>query len=402
MFKLENIIDKTRKVYVIDIELSTKESYSLTELCRQGKEIDFNFLLVGCNSIDDVISYIPPESAVGIIISGKGIIYRQINTNDIPIKAKLLNHILPDADINDFYLQLNKINSENNSSIISIARKSVINSFIKIFGKKNFIVGLSIGPFIFNSIIPLLENHCSTIKYKNTEININENSIIGFQLTENIENKILKIDNKEFSSELLPSLSLGFSILMKELCNYAEIPEVHNYISENRYRHSCIKIIRYTIPIIFFILMVSYILFDHYYNKVNTLNTEIQESELLINQIESLQATYISKNKFLQQSGLLGQTQISYYLDLIAQEIPETIVLSEINVNPIEKNDSFKEKIIFKRNKIELIGSSIDSYIFNSWIKKLKDINSFKDINIIQYEYKEKENKADFTITINI
>jgi hypothetical protein len=148
--------------------------------------------------------------------------------------------------------------------------------------------------------------------------------------------------------------------------------------------------------------MVSYILFDHYYNKVNTLNTEIQESELLINQIESLQATYISKNKFLQQSGLLGQTQISYYLDLIAQEIPETIVLSEINVNPIEKNNSFKEKIIFKRNKIELIGSSIDSYIFNSWIKKLKDINSFKDINIIQYEYKEKENKADFTITINI
>jgi hypothetical protein len=148
--------------------------------------------------------------------------------------------------------------------------------------------------------------------------------------------------------------------------------------------------------------MVSYILFDHYYNKVNTLNTEIQESELLINQIESLQETYISKNKFLQQSGLLGQTQISYYLDLIAQEIPETIVLSEINVNPIEKNNSFKEKIIFKRNKIELIGSSIDSYIFNSWIKKLKDINSFKDINIIQYEYKEKENKADFTITINI
>ena len=63
--------------------------------------------------------------------------------------------------------------------------------------------------------------------------------------------------------------------------------------------------------------MVSYILFDHYYNKVNTLNTEIQESELLINQIESLQATYISKNKFLQQSGLLGQTQISYYLDLM-------------------------------------------------------------------------------------
>ena len=98
----------------------------------------------------------------------------------------------------------------------------------------------------------------------------------------------------------------------------------------------------------------------------------------------------------------MGQTQISYYLDLIAQEIPETIVLSEINVNPIEKNNSFKEKIIFKRNKIELIGSSIDSYIFNSWIKKLKDINSFKDINIIQYEYKEKENKADFTITINI
>lgn len=136
--------------------------------------------------------------------------------------------------------------------------------------------------------------------------------------------------------------------------------------------------------------------------KFNTLNTEIQESELLINQIESLQATYISKNKFLQQSGLLGQTQISYYLDLIAQEIPETIVLSEINVNPIEKNNSFKEKIIFKRNKIELIGSSIDSYIFNSWIKKLKDINSFKDINIIQYEYKEKENKAEFTITINI
>ena len=44
MFKLESIIDKTRKVYVIDIELSTKESYSLTELCRQGKEIDFNFL----------------------------------------------------------------------------------------------------------------------------------------------------------------------------------------------------------------------------------------------------------------------------------------------------------------------------------------------------------------------
>lgn len=399
MFKLENIIETSKKAYIVDIEVNATEVYSLTVLTRKGKDIDFSFPVVESSDINDILGKIPDEATIGLIISGKGVLYRVVKSGADSPKEKLLSQILPDADVNDFHIQPCGIEGKGETSIVSIARKEVVDNLIAKFSGKGFISGISIGPFIFNTIIPLFEEHVQSISYKYIQIEITDDAITGFQ-TNGVEGTTVHINGQDIKTDLLPSLALGFSLLMGSPCNYAEIPSIGQFATENRFREKSIKIIRYTIPITFLVLMASYILFDTYFGKVENIKADIAENEQQLKQLEELRESYASKNKFLEQSGLLGHTQTSKYLDLIAQKIPATIVLSEINVNPLQKSHSYNKEMTFKRNTIEISGTSIESYVFNTWIKELKESHLFKEVNILQYEYKEKEGRAYFKINI--
>ena len=112
MFRLADILNFSNSFYVIDAEVvdGNSHNYSLTSMTRKNEDVDFSFLVLNTHDIEEIQKNIPDEANVGIVINGKGTLYRTIkDCAEEDNSATLLNRILPDANVDDYYLQAGAI-----------------------------------------------------------------------------------------------------------------------------------------------------------------------------------------------------------------------------------------------------------------------------------------------------
>jgi hypothetical protein len=400
--QLNNILENKEPVFIVDVEISSSDSriYSLTVLSRQREEIDFQFPLFQERDLFPFQKFIQKGVPVCLVVNGRGVIHRTLDLKFDTDNKIILKQTLPDANPDDFYIQKSRMQRDD-AVVVSIVRKNVVDSVIEDFSKLGcLLVGLSIGPFEIQNVLKLLPSK-NSFRYKNLLIQYNAQGLLGFETEQNEEQEKVMIENQEIVTDCIPSLAVGFTFLLGGSCNFPQIPLVDESCVEHSYKKKSDRLMKISLVVFFLLLLISYLLFDHFYKKAEDLRTDIQRQEQLIYKMNELNKSYSSKSKFLQQSGMLGQTHISLYLDMIAQTIPTSITLDEINVNP-PVNAAGKKELRFSKNKIKISGTSKDSYEFNEWFKKLKAEKKFSDTYILKYEFKDKEKKALFTIEINV
>lgn len=402
MKRITDLLGIKKKVYAIDVEnTSTGEyTFSLLVLTLNKEEFDFEVLVPNCRDLDKIKGYIPKQSSVCLIVGGKGIIHRE--TNDISQEERLLLKLfLPDADPNGFYIQRHINGNQSHKGIVSIVRKNIIDDIIALFsGSQFFITGMSVGPFSVQNLLPLLGNN-GVFPYKNILVHYDSNSVLGFDNTEPSTSSLL-IEGKNLETKHIPSISIGLAFLMDEDVNYAGIPIIDSQIEEFKYRTKTVSLCLFSLLAAFVLLLVNFLIFDHFFKQNNLLQAEVQRQEILLKQVTDITNTYESKSRFIRECGLLGQTYISKHLDMIAQTVPSSIVLDEIIVNPPQKTSSSKD-FKYIPNIITITGSISDnSFQFNEWIKKMKQLQAFKNVRILKYEYINKEKFALFSIEIEL
>ncbi len=400
---MTDILGFKKKVYAIDVEKTStdKHTFSLMVLTLNKGVFDFEMPTSNSSDLSEIRGYIPEQAPVCLIVGGKGIIHREIEEDSQQDNKRVLKQILLDADPSDFYIQRHDTGNQGQKGIVSIVRKKIIDDIITLFsGLRLFITGISIGPFSIRNILPLLETN-RVFLYKNLLVHYDSTSVLGFEHTEPSSTSIL-IEGKELDTNDIPSLSIGLAFLMGEDVNYANIPLIDNQKEEYRYRSKTISVCLYSLFTLFGLLLVNFLIFDHYYKKNSTLRSEAERQEILLKQVTDLTNTYESKSQFIRESGLLGQTYISKHLDMIAQTVPSCIVFDEIIVNPPQKSSS-KKDVKYTPNIITITGNcSENSYQFNEWIKQMKQLQAFKNVSILKYEYKDKEMIALFSIEIEL
>lgn len=405
MIQLKDIIEQGTKAYVVDVEIAATSNciYSLAILNKKKEELSFQFPILETPNLEVIKKSIPSESPICLVINGKGILYKFLNIQENTSDTSIVKQLLPDANPDDFYIQRLEMESSENkrNNIVSLVRKETIDPIVETFSNMGFVTSVSIGPFIFNNILSFFPS-IQQVNYKNLTIQIQSNEISGYEHQENRQTDILKLNDQEVNSTFLPSLSLGIAFLTNADHSFSDIHTIYSQQKEYQYKQKSVKILKYALLIFFALLLISYLLFDTYYSKAERLQSEMAQKEQISSELEELRKSYNSKNKFLKESGLLGQTKLSYHLDKIAETIPSSIVLDEMIANPIQKKIGLKDATNFEKNIILINGFSKDSYIFNQWIKDLKSIPSFADVSIIRYEYKEKEGKAYFSVKINL
>lgn len=402
MKSLADILGFEKKVYAIDVENTPTDKYafSLMGLTLKKGVLDFEVLASNRGALADISGLIPENSPVCLIVGGKGIIHRETGDGSQQDDKAVLKQILPDADPADFYIQRHGIDNPSRKGIVSIVRKKIIDDIIAFFsGCRFFITGLSIGPFSVQNVLPLL-GASGSFPYRNILVHYDSGSVIGFENTDATTSSLL-IEGKRIGSNDVPSLSIGLAFLMGQAVNYAGIPQLDVQDEAFRYRSKTVSLCLYSLVALFGLLLVNFLVFDHYYKQNSMLQAEAERQEILLKQVTDLTSTYESKSQFIRESGLLGQTHISKHLDMIAQTVPSSITLDEIVVNPPKKGSSMKE-VKYTPNIITIAGSSTDSYQFNGWVKKMKQVEAFKNVSILKYEYKDKERIALFSIEIEI
>ncbi|KOY84385.1 hypothetical protein AD998_21200 [bacterium 336/3] len=341
-----------------------------------------------------------------ICVTGKGIINKTINHQIEGLSIEqIANNAIPNIVLKDFYIQL--YNKElGKTAFLSIIRKETIDSLLNDAGKEGvYIVELCLGGFICNTISSILtEWQNKDIFLENGHVSIKNDIVQSYQYQENNQIQNYTIGEEIIENTYLLAYATGLCFLIDTFQALFTINVVS--VKENNLEWKAkkrFKNISLTLLITFFItLLINFLLFYQFQQKNNVLNEQIGSNKSTLEQIEKLQKN-LKEKEILVKNYNLGNSKHSFYADRLASSVPNSIILKEMFINPVDdlilRQD---KKYQFTNNVILLKGISKEAVVFNQWIQKLSTIDWIKSVENKNYTYDNAKKHANFEIIITL
>lgn len=343
-----------------------------------------------------------------IILNGKGIIHRKVNSSESDTAATLLNKVLPNAKTTDFYIQQQQVDASH--SFVSVIRSNVLDEILNEFIKHGLIniADVFLGPFSINIILPLMETAALSngqLQIGNYQLLISDNKIKEVLIEENVrnENTILIGDENVENHFLIPfSAALYYFTGGLTGINNAETVDaiIDNYKQKRKFEFRGWTVLLGALVLLIF----NYLIFDHYWSKYNDMNATLAVNQSALQQYEHLQKELATKKEFLEQNGLLNSSQTSYYADRFATDLPESIQWTELNIYPLKKKmaDDTSNVMHFESRIIKISGKCQKSTILNDWMKVIKQKPFVDNVSIVDYKQGNANENGLFLIEIQV
>ncbi len=403
--KLENFLQSKRIAGVEAILLSEGGiTWNVIVLAKNKTSINTESSSTALTNLGALKNAIPDKVPLAIVLNGKGIIHKKVFVNDSDNDKSILQKVLPNAIPEDFYFQ--KSSPLNKAVFVSVVRKGVVDSLIGELTMNNLnVVSFSMGPFTIDSIVPLLEDkpvrfdfQLGSHQLKFSENGIEEYSIIA---NENLYTDV-KVGDNTIASDLVLSFAAAFAYLVGDeglSNNITPVEESSNaYFQKQRF-----QLIGWGVLIFFLsVLMINYFFFNNYWTKKNELGSTVSLNQAAVSKYEKLNKEFEEKQEFLKKTGMLETSRTSYYADQLAADLPNTILLTLLNVNPVVKKVKLEEGISFNTKTIIIEGVSRRSTELNNWIKIIKTKNWVEEVALINYSQDESKVTGEFVLEVRV
>lgn len=357
---------------------------------RKGEQLTLGKRFVA-TSIDKIKDNIEVSTPVILNFSGKGIISKKVK-----LQGNYLKEVLFNASPDNFYIY--DIH-QGSDAFISLGRKTIIDEVFEEFKEKKFIViDYSIGDFVGLLIKRILAQE--SIISRETELFFVNDILESYKKTEERDNVYL-LGEERLQYKDVPL----FATMLNHLYPVEEINYEIDELIENRQEAKLKKIFE-TVVIavgIFFLstLLISYLLLNYYNDQYVTYESQLFNLNHTYNQVKKLEEEKQNKALVLNESGILKDKFLSYYISQIAETVPKEISLEILSVNPVIKKIKALKKIGFEGDIITITGTSVSSISLNTWVKRLKKQDWVSQLEILDFSNKRRKN-GEFTIKINV
>ena len=367
------------------------------------KEKEFHFL----TSFEELIRKCGVRLPVAVSVNGKGILQKKISLAQLadgsPLKA-----VLPNANPNDLYVSVTRLDE---FASVAVARREVLDKLLADLEQHGFHVLVhSIGIESVLNLLPFITlDRNQVLKTPPFIFHLNDGrQIIDIEsvpaLDSGASDKIEYNAGDQYVSS--PAL-LAFGAATGLLANGPGAPLVFPQATVLRERETFTWSRYYKVGLwaflifLFGLLLVNFFVYDHYFslNKERDDNRQIsreQESKMQ-KQLVDLQ----SREGFLRRLGWDQRSRLSFYADRIAGLVPGNTTLTELWINPVNKSVLGEGRgISFKKDTIQLAGTCDDPTELNQFTNNLKNIQNFKAVNILSYDYKKEIGSGVFFMEI--
>ncbi|HLN74521.1 MAG TPA: hypothetical protein VK205_14610, partial [Prolixibacteraceae bacterium] len=151
---------------------------------------------------------------------------------------------------------------------------------------------------------------------------------------------------------------------------------------------------------LFILLLINFILFDHYNSKETQLQEEYQGIANLQNEITQLQSELKVKKQFIEQSNVPENYAFAFYADRLACCAHDGISFSEVAICPVLGKVK-KDKVIgFYNNTLHVVGTALNSTTFSIFLEKINQSAWIKKINKQVYVFDNENDNAAFELEI--
>lgn len=393
---------KGQTAFGVEVVFNTKDSYTLIALelksTKEGIEVSRRFLDI---TLDELSKKNTKKFPVYFTVGGKGVIHKKVKADENAQNQELLNQVLPNASIKDFYLQRSKI--EGFEYWISVVRKDVLdNLIVKIKEVKLFGVQLFLGPFVLENTLQFLDK--MILLTTSHELLIENNTIIQLDNLGSVSNgEEYNVEGEIINSHELIAFGSAFNHFVPNIkltpiiCD--QIIEMdEEYLNKNKLVTVGFGIVSF----FFLVVMVNLMVANSLESTHNKLQYQVNSKKKYVVELTKLEEELKRKEQFIQGSGVARASKISYYTDQIALSVSEAIQLDQLFVNPLTKRINKAEVINFNFNSIKISGTVSRSIELNNWIKELKQYEWIAEINIISFIQDNFKTAGEFELEVKI
>lgn len=335
-----------------------------------------------------------------LVYNTEGVITKRTHAGSTLKDRAAVENLFPGLNFGNFYYQIVDLNP---SSFISVCKKQELDALVdKIKSHKLALAGISLGTSVLVSIWDHVQDHTL---YTNADLIRKEgNDIGGVIISKNTD----PIQQTYTINGLIVANTdlLGFSGVVSFLSgnhgqesNFKEtIEALENSFVSNR---TFSVLLRVFISAILGILLVNFLIFNHYFEKTERIKTSLALDTENKKNLTLLREKVGEKERKVDAIISFSNSRTSFYLDRLALSTPESILFSEVQYSPLQMPIQTSKPILLYDNVILVLGSSSNSEDFSTWITGLETLDWVKKVETMDYDYKNN-NSSEFKVQISV
>lgn len=373
-----------------------QEKLYATVLKKKRNKIDVQSFLEE-DSFSNLITKLRKKQPVFLIINNDNVLTKQIESEQIEV-AKLVYNAFPNINLDDFFYE---VFSKEKNHFVSICRKIYIEELISEYKKKEVsIIDISLGNSIVSSIISYLDS--KDILTSNSLISIENKIISSIEKKETNETIKYDVNGLTVSNYHLLSLSGALNSILEHFHSITNFDILKQSLNNGfRQLRFYTQFLKFGLVFLLGILLVNFFVFNHYFNKVNTLQQTSQINQTTKQKILELNINVGKSQKMVEDMLKSNSSKSSFYVNAIIQLLPSSVLLSELNYQPVLKRIRDGQPIEINNNTILISGESNNSILFSNFINDLETLTWVKKVEVLNYE-DASTTVSNFSIKLNM
>lgn len=386
-------------VSVVEISLQPKgESvFHWLQLKHKGSSLSITDSASTITSEEDLLKHLKGSSAIAVLVTGKGVITRKTDAR-LTNAAKQLNAVLPNAKLDEFYLQTL---AGHNTNFSSIARKSVVDPLLEKLSEAGIVVDLFIGNLVMASLQQIMAADGAMTLNDVTYAFENE-QLSGWQKSEEISPSVVQVGDEKMESKLLTAFAVGLQHFFRPLQCSLQNHSFEGAAQELKQRQLFKVAGGLVLGLFFSVLLINYFVFEDYRKYYDALETEVSMNSQAIEQVENLRAELGDKQQLIASTGLMHQHSLAWYTDQIGQTVPDAIQLRSLDELPLEGKINKRRRPAFDQKSIVISGTTRESAELNNWIKILMEMDWTKGVEISHFSQPLNGLEGTFSIKLKL
>lgn len=331
------------------------------------------------------------QSHLVLILNNKQVLSKEVNT--IKDNATLMfKSAFPTLSLQNFYSQ---IEESPDTSFISIVRKNQVEELVDEYKDKSLVIlDVFLGNLSSSSILSMIQSE--KVFTSNSELIIDKDKIQTIE-TRKFNTSSYVINGLKINNAHLLSLGAIVNFYLYKNTNYKK--DVVANFKDGKIFNLSYKVI---LGVIFLLVLINFLFFNSYNKEVNKLTSELEVKKGAKLTLKMLNENLDKKKKLLSELQNSFSYSVAKYSDQIVADIPKSIILKEINYQPLKGTLTEGKEAKFKIKVIEVKGSLhsyteftdwIDAIEKKKWVKKLLELTTGKD---------KRKNSSNFHILILI
>ncbi|SNY99671.1 hypothetical protein [Flagellimonas pacifica] len=344
---------------------------------------------------------VQPSVPLCLVYNASGVITK-IGKPSTTLKGKAsVEQLFPGLNFENFYFQIAHLKE---SQVVSIVKNTVVEEYLaKLMDMKLNVVGVSLG---ISSLELVLEHINQDTIYTHTKkITLGNTDNHSFHITKfdaHNTSHTYNINGLNIDSSALLTFSGILNFLSPtsiDRTNFDHLTQSLLFKFKNNRIFSLS--LRTSLIFVLFVLLVNFLVFSAYFNKTQAVQEKLAFDNETRKSLTLIQDRVSEKEKKVEAVLSSSNSRTSFYMDRIAGSIPQHILLTEMQYQPLKKPVQESKPIELDINSFLVMGTCTQSEEFSNWIQKLEGIEWIKAVETMDYDYKNSSSSI-FKIKIYV